>query len=511
MNGKIFLFCLSVTLVIGSSLSGFSKDNRGIDQVTGKAQISRAVWGKYHALIIGINNYKEWPELRTAVKDARSLKGILVKRYGFGKDHVILRTDGQATRLGLIRDLRNLASKLGSQDNLLVYFAGHGQIDDLTGDGYWIPVEGKLKDPATWISHSTVKNILSSEKLRAKNIVVVADSCYSGILLRGGPSLLTLNDHAYKEKLAKLASRRSRQVICSGGLEPVVDGGRDGHSLFAYYFLTALKENKRDVIDLENLFHTKVWKYVTEIGGQRPNVGRLKTPMDEDGQFVLVIKVQIVTPPSSPTATEIERKRLAKERKRLEAERKRLAEQRRRLEEERKQAAERERLARENAKLEAERKQIEEERRRLEKAKKQQVAGAPSRPSISRLEVIDRDGMFAKYSNGVVRDTRTSLEWLVGPDRNMNWYQAREWVQSLSTAGGGWRMPTVDELKTLYQKGKGSRNITPLLKTTGWLVWSGETEGSSEAWTLYLRSGRRTWDGRKQSNFSRAFAVRSGR
>jgi hypothetical protein len=181
---------------------------------------------------------------------------------------------------------------LGKQDNLLIYYAGHGQIDDLTGEGYWIPVEGQLKTPSTWIAHSTIKNILSAEKVLGKNIVVIADSCYSGILLRGGPSMLALADQGYQDKLFELAARRSRQVITSGGVEPVADGGRDGHSLFAYYFLKALKENTHGVIDLENLFHSRVWKPVTEIGGQRPNVGRLKTPMDEDGQFVLVANIE---------------------------------------------------------------------------------------------------------------------------------------------------------------------------------------------------------------------------
>lgn len=296
MNQKKCLFGFLLLILIAFPLLGLSSDDRGIG-VWGTGQAYNASWGNYHALIVGINAYKEWRPLKTAVKDAQALKEILIRRYGFAESNVTLRTDNKATRLRLINDLRNLASSLGSKDNLLIYFAGHGQLDDLTGDGYWIPVEGKLKDPGTWISHSTVKNILSSERVRGKNIVVVADSCYSGTLLRGGPSLLSLTDQGYRKKLANLASCRSRQVITSGGVEPVADGGRDGHSLFAYYFLKSLKENDRDIIDLENLFHTRVWKPVTEIGGQRPNVGRLKTPMDEDGQFVLASSGVTVSQP----------------------------------------------------------------------------------------------------------------------------------------------------------------------------------------------------------------------
>jgi hypothetical protein len=54
-------------------------------------------------------------------------------------------------------------------------------------------------------------------------------------------------------------------------------------------------------------------------------------------------------------------------------------------------------------------------------------------------------------------------------------------LESLNIDGGGWRLPTIDELYTLYEKGKGERNITPLLKIRVWMVWSNETLGSSSA------------------------------
>ena len=106
---------------------------------------------------------------------------------------------------------------------------------------------------------------------------------------------MDLADQRYVDKLRRLAVKKSRQVITSGGVEPVVDGGRDGHSLFAYYFLRALRENKRPAIDLENLFHSYVWRPVAEISGQTPGLGRLKTPMDEDGQFVLIKSARAVS------------------------------------------------------------------------------------------------------------------------------------------------------------------------------------------------------------------------
>ena len=84
--------------------------------------------------------------------------------------------------------------------------------------------------------------------------------------------------------------------------------------------------------------------------------------------------------------------------------------------------------------------------------------------------------------NEVYCDKNTGLEWLAGPDKATNWYDAKKWVESLTAvAGGGWRMPTRKELKTLYQK-REKCNIKPIFKTTGCWVWSGETKGSSLAW-----------------------------
>ncbi len=122
--------------------------------------------------------------------------------------------------------------------------------------------------------------------------------------------------------------------------------------------------------------------------------------------------------------------------------------------------------------------------------------------------VAESDGRFMRYADGVVKDTKTGLEWVAGPDRDMTWVQAGDWVQDLRIDGGGWRMPTVKELDGLYQKGRGERNMTPLLKTTGWRVWAVERTGSASVKHFDFYFGARILDFRI-SNLPRAFAVRS--
>ena len=127
-------------------------------------------------------------------------------------------------------------------------------------------------------------------------------------------------------------------------------------------------------------------------------------------------------------------------------------------------------------------------------------------------EVTARDGAFVAYTSGIVRDTNTGLAWVAGPDRVTTWDEARSWVANLTVAGGGWRMPTRKELKTLYQKGAGTRNMTSLLKTTGWMVWSDETKGSAAAWRFDFNYGSESWCDRSISFYGlRGFAVRSRR
>jgi hypothetical protein len=93
----------------------------------------------------------------------------------------------------------------------------------------------------------------------------------------------------------------------------------------------------------------------------------------------------------------------------------------------------------------------------------------------STTSVKDRDGYYVLRANGIVLDKRNGLEWLAGPDEDVNWEMAVMWVENLKNSsigpgGKGWRFPTPQELESLYEEGLGTRNLTSLLKTTGWYI-----------------------------------------
>ena len=139
------------------------------------------------------------------------------------------------------------------------------------------------------------------------------------------------------------------------------------------------------------------------------------------------------------------------------------------------------------------------------------IASMPQAPSQSPSPLptaneIARDGQYVAYENGIVWDAKTGFEWKVAPYKNMTWDEARAWVKSLN---GDWRMPTMDELKHLHQEGRRDRNITPLLKTTGWWIWASETDSSASGRFVQI-DGKKFWTDEDDNAISvETFAVRS--
>ena len=126
----------------------------------------------------------------------------------------------------------------------------------------------------------------------------------------------------------------------------------------------------------------------------------------------------------------------------------------------------------------------------------------------SAIQHIDIDQARSKEAdNEKFRDKETGLEWLPGPDEDTKWDEAKRLVDGLKA--DGWRMPTLEELECLYDENIGSRNMTSLIRTTGWYVWSNKLKGSSKAWHFDFIDGTRHWTNVSDSYNARSFAVRS--
>ncbi len=226
----------------GDSMPDASPLNKAISQIE---------FGDYYALLIGNNDYKYMPQLITPIKDVEAISDILQSKYGF-KETMILKN---ATRYDILTAMNKLRKKLTDKDNLVIYYAGHGELDRVNMTGQWLPIDAEVENTANWISNSSLTELINA--ISAKHVLVVADSCYSGILTRSALSQITANksDQARLIWLKKMAKKRARLVLSSGGVAPVLDEGGGDHSLFARAFLDAL-ENNNKVLDGQQLFRT---------------------------------------------------------------------------------------------------------------------------------------------------------------------------------------------------------------------------------------------------------------
>lgn len=226
-------------------------------------------FGRYHALVIGNDHYTHWPQLMNAISDADAVAKVLKDRYGF---QVTLLKD--ATRAQIMKALNQYRKVLTEKDNLLIYYAGHGHLEQGIDRGYWIPVDAEINDNSEWILLPGVTDML--QLISAKHVMVVADSCFGGKLTRSSLAQLKpgLTDDARIDLLKTLAQKRVRTAMTSGGVKPVLDAGGSGHSVFADAFLGVLDENDT-VLEAERFF----WAVRTRVvsASQKLNAEQLPT------------------------------------------------------------------------------------------------------------------------------------------------------------------------------------------------------------------------------------------
>lgn len=232
-------------------------------------------YGRFHALLIANSNYSLLNNLQTPRTDAIELETILRQKYGFQTTTLL-----DATRTQVITALHMYRKNLTTNDNLLIFYAGHGWLDKEADEGYWLPIDADPENPTDWIANSAITSMIKA--IKANHIAVFSDSCYSGKLTRG----IEVKSSSNSKKDA-FYSKKARVVISSGGLEPVIDsGGSDGHSIFAAALLNTLKSNT-SIIDATAVF-SSLRSNVTWNADQVPELGVIHKAGHNGGDFLFV-------------------------------------------------------------------------------------------------------------------------------------------------------------------------------------------------------------------------------
>jgi len=243
---------------------------------------------RYHALVIANQSYRHWPRLNNPINDAQDLKRMLEQRYDF---QVTLLLD--ATRHDMYAAFNALRTRLKPEDNLLVFYAGHGDLEESTQRGYWVPVDGERDNRSNWMSVVDVTDQINA--LGVRQVLVIADSCYSGTMARTALPVADadlVGEHHW-DALRAISQLRARVALTSGGLEPVVDGGAGRNSLFASSLLDVL-DAVSEPIETRRLFDALAARFSLRAQRlkvqQKPQYAPIRFAGHEAGDFIFVPK-----------------------------------------------------------------------------------------------------------------------------------------------------------------------------------------------------------------------------
>jgi hypothetical protein len=261
-----------------------------IDSQAEMRSVGSLNFGRYYALVIGNQNYQIIESLKTPLSDADRAAKVLRDKYGF-----TVQVLDDANDVAMLKALNDLNEVLKSDDNLLIYYAGHGARLQSAFDtaGYWLPVNSEAPPKDTfWVPNEQITAHLA--RLPAKRILVVADSCYAGLLSTDPSYLFVGNGGGYtKDYIAYKLPKRSRLLISSGGDQPVLDTGGGANSVFAQAFIGELETNQ-GILAAPELF-TRISKRVEAAATQnkfieKPEFKSIKGAGHEVGDFFFVPK-----------------------------------------------------------------------------------------------------------------------------------------------------------------------------------------------------------------------------
>ena len=217
------------------------------------------------------------------MNDAKAIETTLKSKYKFDNFHTLY--NEQASRKAIIAQLEWLVQNAQPEDNVFIYYSGHGDFKKDLNKGFWVPIDAASNSTADFISNNDLQTYLGG--IKSKHTLLVADACFSGDLFRG--STVSVPFENSEKYYTEVHGRASRQAFTSGGIEPVMDGGKNGHSVFAYYLLKSLNENDSKYFDASQLYD-KIKIPVVNNSDQTPKLAPLKDTGDEGGQFIFIKK-----------------------------------------------------------------------------------------------------------------------------------------------------------------------------------------------------------------------------
>lgn len=252
---------------------------RGVTLLKDAEAKDSVLLGNYYALLIGIENYKDsrYQKLSEPVSDAKSMYDVLINNYTFDKKNVLVLTNPDKKEI--FQSLNFYRDNLGPNDNLFVFYAGHGRYDAKANIGYIIPGDADFKNDADWISFQDIRK--KFEVIAAKHILLIADACYAGSVFRGDDSNA---EEGIDEMTLEQLSKKSRTAFTSAFLKPVPD-----RSDFLRQLISNLKNNRARLFLSEDLYINTRNSLIRSTSKKDPvKWGVLQDCGDEGGDFIFI-------------------------------------------------------------------------------------------------------------------------------------------------------------------------------------------------------------------------------
>jgi len=233
--------------------------------------------GKYYALLVGVDEYEDpnLLDLDNPVNDAENLYNVLVSDYYFDKENVVVIKN--AKRTDITNALDSLSEKITKDDNLLIFYAGHGYWDKEANIGYWLPSDARISRKGEWFRNSTLCDYL--KEINSKHTLLIADACFGGAIFK----TRSVSMEAPKA-IQMLYDLQSRKAMTSGTLTEVPD-----RSTFVKYLVERLKTNEEKYIASEQLFSSFRIAVINN-SDVIPQYGEIRNVGDEGGDFIFIKK-----------------------------------------------------------------------------------------------------------------------------------------------------------------------------------------------------------------------------
>ncbi|MDD5168289.1 MAG: caspase family protein [Syntrophales bacterium] len=193
------------------------------------------------AIVIGIESYRQkLPKADFAASDAGLMNEYLTKVLGYPEENVITLLNDHASYVDLAKYFEKwLPNNVEAGGSVFIYYSGHGAPNPRTGDAYLVPYDG---DPSfiDETGYSLKRMYAALGKLRAKEIIVALDSCFSGA---GGRSVLAEGARPLVMNLEKsFTVPKNVTVLAAASGDQISSTYKEkGHGLFTYFLLKGIQ------------------------------------------------------------------------------------------------------------------------------------------------------------------------------------------------------------------------------------------------------------------------------